>query len=172
MAVVQDVMGRQLKPDHPKCDVCSSPVHWRVGLHCWGCNRYYHRGCLGGVPGAGVWVCSACREQAQELGIRDLVLDERLMQAVRTGGPSTEWALEEQDRCRAALKWLRWERGKLWVVDVWGHREVPPLYDREAIVVGNYRSLGCPGGDRLYSLLRTQFYWRGMKEDCVRMCAA
>lgn len=52
-----------------------------------------------------------------------------------------------------------------------GERQVPPLHLREPLIVDAYRSLGCPGGQRLYELLRQRYYWSGMTRDCIRVCA-
>ncbi len=30
--------------------------------------------------------------------------------------------------------------------------------------------LGYPGGERLYQLLKTRFYWQGMRLDCITIC--
>lgn len=93
------------------------------------------------------------------------------MHTVCRGGPVQTWPLEVKERCQAAARWLKWERGRLWVNDIVGEREVPPLYERAGIIESAYLSLGCPGGERLYSLLRTRFYWKGMKRDCVVLCS-
>lgn len=58
----------------------------------------------------------------------------------------------------------------MYVNDVHRRREVPPLWERLDLIRRTYYSLGCPGGERLYQLLRERYYWHGMKRDCLHMC--
>ncbi len=47
---------------------------------------------------------------------------------------------------------------------------VPPIWARRGIVRKLYESLGCPGGQRVYELLRQCWFWSGMNRDCVALC--
>ena len=44
---------------------------------------------------------------------------------------------------------------------------VPPLYDRISIVRHVSGTLAFPDGERLYQLMRTRYFWPGLKRDCV-----
>lgn len=46
---------------------------------------------------------------------------------------------------------------------------MPHLRDRRRLVADVSAELGFPAGDRVYSLLRTQYWWRGMREECARV---
>lgn len=65
------------------------------------------------------------------------------------------------------------ERGRVWVVaEKVGARDVPLLRERRPIIVGTMKQLAFPNGQRLHALLKVQYYWRGMKTDCMAECGA
>jgi hypothetical protein len=49
--------------------------------------------------------------------MRDIVLDEKAMQAVGLGGVPSTWGQEQRDRCSRLLKWLRWDGRRLFSID-------------------------------------------------------
>lgn len=49
-------------------------------------------------------------------------------------------------------------------------RRLVPICERAALVSEASRDLGYPGGDRLYQLLKTRYYWKGMRLDCLAVC--
>lgn len=65
------------------------------------------------------------------------------------------------------------ERGRVWVVAKGVNaREVPLLKERKPIIVGTMKQLAFPNGQRLHGLLKVQYYWKGMKTDCMAECGA
>lgn len=45
-------------------------------------------------------------------------------------------------------------------------RIVPPLKDRLTLLKNAHRYADYPGADRLYQLVKTQFYWPNLAKDC------
>ena len=108
-----------------------------------------------------------CREGLAGAGKRDLLLDQTLMHLVATGEMPEGVLPEDAHRCRQAARWLRYERGQLWVDE----RRVPAMWEREALIQRAATTMGLPHGSRLYPLLRARYYWAGMSRDCLAVCA-
>ncbi len=102
-----------------------------MGNQCWGCGGYFHASCLGELDITDrVWVCPACRENAKDLGMRDLVLYRHLMHRVCKGALEEYWEPLEKNSVQAASQWLRWEAGRLWQLGATCDRLVPPIWQR------------------------------------------
>ena len=45
---------------------------------------------------------------------------------------------------------------------------VRPIHDRCAIVKAVHAALAAPSGERLYALLRSRYWWKGIYKDCLK----
>lgn len=97
-------------------------------------------------------------------------MDESLMTYVTTGTLRDDLQPRERNRIVRQATWLRWERGKLYIVSG-QEREVPPMWARRGLVESTAATLGFPGGERLFGMLRARYHWTGMKLDCIRWCS-
>ena len=102
-----------------------------MGNQCWGYGGYFHASCLGELDITDrVWVWPACRENAKDLGMRDLVLDRHLMHRVCRGALEEYWEPLEKNRVQAPSQCLRWEAARLWHLGATCDRLVPPIWQR------------------------------------------
>ena len=67
--------------------------------------------------------------------------------------------------------WYFWRDGALWLSGEL-ERRVPPLGERRGIIEHAAKTLGYPGGARLFEALRARYHWSGMKADCVEVAQA
>lgn len=74
-------------------------------MECQGCSWVMHLKCAGvAMPPRIPFVCDACREAAQALQVKDLLLDRRLLTFLVTGDVPTDPI--EEHRVRKAAKYL------------------------------------------------------------------
>ena len=50
-------------------------------------------------------------------------------------------------------------------------REIPAISDRAQIVKDYHVASGLCSGERLYEVIRRNYYWFGMKGDCIKYVA-
>ena len=67
--------------------------------------------------------------------------------------------------------WFNWDGENLYLKGAID-RKVVPICARLSMVSDAAKQLGYPGGDRLYQLLRTRFYWKHMRLDCIRIASS
>ncbi len=77
-------------------------------------------------------------------------------------------------RVVAAANFLEYRDGNLFIImtraNVTGYVIVPPIRDRERIVAETALATGLMSGDKVYALLRERYFWRGMRNMCVKFC--
>ena len=100
----------------------------------------------------------------------DITLDRNVMRWLVLGNLAGTEGVTEEARCARVSAWFVWRGASLHVAGKDGRR-VPPICERKGLVEEAALQLGLPGGDRLYQLLRTRYYWSGMRRDCVTVCA-
>lgn len=98
--------------------------------------------------------------------MRDITLDEPLLEYVATGRPPSKAAYP---RVLRAAAWLHMDtKGRLWALDdAGGQRRIPPLGERPGLLQEALQNTAFPSGAVLYEHLRPRFYWRGMWGDCA-----
>lgn len=95
--------------------------------------------------------------------MRESPLDRSLMFRVVIGvnEPSVNTGIAT--RCDNAAHFLRWDGERLWIRGVdGGEREFAPFCERRSLIRKLAVELGFPGGQRLYELAKTRWYWPKM----------
>lgn len=133
----------------PKCAECRK--HVREGqLQCGMCRKFWHRACSK-PHHHGPWHCTVCRKQARADGVRDVTLDEGVVDYLATKQLPGDADLHPRI-IKSACKLYCDARGTLWAKDAWGRptRRIPPIGERRQIILEAMRNLLYPGGERLY----------------------
>jgi hypothetical protein len=153
--------------DEHRCKVCLGSGRAK---QCWGCSFWWHPRCLGmESTHPGPLYCGTCRNWARSECKEDYTYDEDLMQLVTTSVMPQGLSPTTQGRITKQSRWLRWERGKLYITtgDI---REIVPPRLRRKLVEKVSASLGYLGGERLHALLKHRYHWPTMRLDCVKWC--
>ena len=84
-------------------------------LVCDYCGEAWHVSCGNAALGASeerYWYCNPCKKYVREHNVRDLTLDDTLLDYLEKGTPPPE---EELDRILRASAFLKWEDDTLWI---------------------------------------------------------
>lgn len=129
-------------------------------MACWGCDVLVHLRCLelGDRVYAGPWYCAGCRLALADY--KDLTLDAPLLAYVIAGEEPDE---KNVARVHKAAGFVKWDEGRLWLRRGDAQVEVPPMRERARIVEQTALAMALPSGARLYELLRTRYWWRGLR---------
>ena len=73
-------------------------------------------------------------------------------------------------RVADAANFLDFKDGNLMIMIKNGWVIVPPIRERDRIVADTALAVGVISGDKVFALLRERYYWRGMRNMCVRFC--
>lgn len=49
---------------------------------------------------------------------------------------------------------------------------MPAIVERQAVLRDYHEMSACASGDRLYLVVRRDFFWKGLRQDCLEFVAA
>ena len=115
------------------------------------------------------WYCPTCVLHIKEQNIRDLTLDEELLDYLEKGTPPSE---EEYERIIRASTFLKFEDGILWICRDGKWLMVPTIAQRRELVEERHYLLRHAGAHAIVQSLRGQYYWVNMRDTAVKVIAS
>lgn len=158
-----------------RCHTCGGETEAGGLVQCDGCELSFHRRCLAAtvVPQRrGPWYCQLCKFKYSEAGLTDLTLDDPLLRYLAIGEVPPDAGVRE--RVERAAQYVEMDgMGIIWLKATKNmpSRCIPPIGRRERIAKRAFREGVFPSGDRLYEVLRIQYFWTGMRADCRSLAA-